>query len=179
MLPGLAHLQQEIEHGHTGSDDLDLPQNLPKVERLIEGEAGQDVLDVDDADHVVEGFAIDRKPAVPLLGDAGDQVAGVDVDVEGHDVGSRHHGIDRGAVPQLENVGQQHPLTGVEGTFGAAVLLDQFLDGVAQGVVVAPPEDAAQPAGKLLGQRALIVALVVAADATTGNVGHGLSGPME
>ena len=172
MLARLAHLEQQVEHGHAWRHDNDVANDVAHLERLLLRDAGQHVLDVDHADDIVERFTVDRHAGMGFLGHAFDQRRKRGVDIDRHDVGARHHGIDHGAVAQLQDIGEEHPLVRGDRSFGFAPFLDQFLYGVAQRRVAASPQDRPQPAAKLTGEGILLVGPVFTGRSTAGYVCH-------
>jgi hypothetical protein len=68
------------------------------------GEPAQEVLDVDHADGIVEGLAVDRQPGMVGLHEAAQQFVDAGVLVDRHDLGARHHHVLDPEVDELEQV---------------------------------------------------------------------------
>ena len=69
MLARQAHLQQQVEHPHGGRHEQHLAQDRLQIEgpgSRRAADAAQQILDVDEADDVVEGFAIDRQARMAM-----------------------------------------------------------------------------------------------------------------
>ena len=79
------------------------------------GDIGHQVLDVDEADRVVERLAEYRHARMARLAEFDQEVADGDADVDGIDVGARHHDIVDADLAQPEDVGQHRPFFGREG----------------------------------------------------------------
>ena len=94
----LAHLHQEIEDRQRRRHEQHLAQQRRELGLAPLGDRGQHVLDVDEADHVVERFAIDRHARVALLDHAAHHIGERRLDVERHDVDARHHDVGGGLV---------------------------------------------------------------------------------
>ena len=145
----LTHLHQQVEDRQGRRDEQHLAQQRRQLGLAAFGDRGQDILDVDEADHVVERFAIDRDARMALLDHAFDDLGERRLDIERHDVDARHHDVGGGAVVALEDVADQHPLMRAEriGTVGRR-LFDHLVDGLAQAFAVALPADQPQQAAQ-------------------------------
>ena len=119
-----------------------------KLEGLRLEDVGQHVLDVDDADDLVEVGAIDRHARMAVLAHQLDQAAEIDVLRRGADVDARRHHVIGGLLAQLQDVEQQRGFAGrrLVGVGGLA-FLDELLDRLAQrGLAVAALQEAEQAA---------------------------------
>ena len=158
MLARQAHLQQQVEDAHGGCHEEDLAQIRLQIEGRVfdAGTAGprrQQILDVDEADDIVEGFAIDRQARMAMGAELAQQVFIADVLGHGGDVGARNHDIAGGNIAQPDDVAQQAALArGDRLVVMAAValrlgLLDDLLEHVAQRLfAIAPPALQPEPA---------------------------------
>ena len=63
----LAHLHQQVEDRQRRRDEQHLAQQPRELRRAAVGDRRQHVLDVDEADHVVERLAIDRHARMAVL----------------------------------------------------------------------------------------------------------------
>ena len=65
---------------------------------------------MDEADRIVEGLAKDRHARMAGLEEARQQLAEADVDLDGLDVGARHHDVVDAHIAQAQDVGEHRPL---------------------------------------------------------------------
>ena len=100
---------------------------------------GDDILDVDQPDHVVQGAAVDRHAGVIGFVEGLQQAIQVALNLDGNNVGPRHHDIVGGDMPLLQQVGQHDALFIADRRGGGlfrlafADLLDDLFDRLAQG----------------------------------------------
>ena len=147
-----AHGLQQVPHRHEGGHEHGVAQDVEPGELLAQdgrhqlyrhflggvghllGDLAQRVLDVDEADDVVEIVVIDRQARMAHLAEFGDQRAQIDIDIDGLDVAALHHDVVDRHVGELEHVLQDGALAlGEIGSFGAALLVERDLQIVAQG----------------------------------------------
>ena len=130
-------------HGHVRAPLLQLLQQLADLLRLrheVHGvedladhdglallEEAQRVLDVDDADHVVDRVLVHREARVAALDDERADLGRGRVDVEGEDLGAGHHHLADRRVGELEHAVDDLHLGLLEDPLLAA-LLDHVLD---------------------------------------------------
>ena len=160
MLARQAHLQQQVEDAHGGCHEQDLAQIRLQIEgRMFDaGAAGprrQQILDVDEADDVVEGLAIDRQARMAMGAELAQQIFIADVLGHGGDVGARNHDIAGRDIAQPDDVAQQAALAGGDRLVVMAAvalrlgLLDDLLQHVAQRLfALAPPALQPEPAAQ-------------------------------
>ena len=90
----LSHLKQQVEHAHRRGHEQHPAQQGFELEALGFARARQHVLDVNEADHVVQGAAIHRQARMPGLAHGLQQLlqAGAHLDAPGcrHAAPSRH-----------------------------------------------------------------------------------------
>ena len=68
------HFQQQLQHLHERGDEQNLALDLGKGKVPVPSAPGQNVLDMDHARRIVEGFAVNRQPGVAFLGQQVDQL---------------------------------------------------------------------------------------------------------
>ena len=101
-------------HVAQGRAEIDLTQvqrrafGLERAGAL--GDVGHDVLDVDHADGVVEGLAVDRHARMAGLAKQLQQFRQRHAFVDGIDIGARDHDVVDAHFPQMQDIAQQPPL---------------------------------------------------------------------
>ena len=83
---------------------------VPRRRPCALDDVADEVLDVDEADRVVEGLAIDRHARMAGLLEAREELAERDVDLDRLDVGARHHDVLDAHVAEPQDVGEHRPL---------------------------------------------------------------------
>ena len=151
MRAGRAHLDEKIDHRHRRGNEEDFAHQTGKVGRLpVLGQSPviEEIADMDHADRVVEGLAVDRQPGVSGPAHDLDDLGERRLLLDGNDVGMGHHDIVDRELAKAQEIGQHRALGIGELRLAAVVSLEKFLDGLPQGVAVAAADQAAQPAGK-------------------------------
>src|SRR5262249_15773376 len=106
----------------------------------------QNILDVNQPQHVVEGVAINRKARMPLLDQQLNEAIHPDADACGYDVGAGHHDVVGGAAAQLQDIEKQKPFLCRNRLLGFALaLLDELFDRFAQARLPAASQQPMQP----------------------------------
>ena len=95
------------------------------------GDVGDDVADVDHAARVVERIAIDRHARMARFLELVQQFAERDVDVDGLDVGARHHDVLDAQFAQPEDVVEHRAFFGREGPLVRARAAQALRSGLA------------------------------------------------
>ena len=101
MRARLAHLHEQVEDRQRRRDVQDLAQQPLQPGRPAVGDRRQHVLDVDEADHVVQRLAIDRHARMAVLDHAFDDFGKRLVDIERDDIDARHHDVAGVALVHL------------------------------------------------------------------------------
>ena len=83
------------------------------------------------ANDVIERFTIDGNAGMRLDAHQLHQIGQGGGDIDGEDIGARHHHVARGQISEIEDVAQQDKLV-TPGGFAGILLFDQLLDGIAQ-----------------------------------------------
>ena len=79
--------------GSDGATNSTLRSSARQLGRAAVGDRGQHVLDVDEADHVIERLAIDRHARMAVLDHAFDDFGKRLLDIERDDIDARHHDV--------------------------------------------------------------------------------------
>ena len=163
----LAHLDEKIEDRRRWRDKQHLAQQRRQFDLTALGDRAEHILYMDEADHVIERFAIHRNPRMTLLDHAFDDLGKRRFGIERDDVDARHHDVGSRLVMDFEDVADQQPLVAAQ-RLGIVVgwLLDHFIDGLAQALPVAlAPKEAEKVAQA--GERPIVSGLA----ATTWRLG--------
>ena len=107
---GLPHLHEQIKDRHRRRNEQHLAQQTLQPGGATIGNRPEHVLDVHEADHVVERLAIDRHARVAVLDHAFDDFGERLVDVERDNVDARHHDVCGVTAVPFQDVADQHPL---------------------------------------------------------------------
>ena len=126
-----AHLKQQVQHPHGGCDEQYLAGDLGNESGLAAAGTGKHILDVDHADDVIEGLAIDGQAGVGRSAHQLDQVWKGDVGLDGNDFGARHHLVLDRDILEGKDVLDEDTLVGVDRDLRFLALLDQLLEGFA------------------------------------------------
>ena len=119
-------LQQPVD-GHRGRHQQRRPHHLPQVHGAIQVVLQQEVLDVDEADHVVHVALVDGQAGEAGHGHGADDFFRRGVDVQGVDFDPRTHDFPHRAIPQPQRPAGHHLLGRLEQAFAGAGL-DEMLD---------------------------------------------------
>ena len=152
--PGLAHLQQQVQHRDLRGHHQRAAQQRFELERLWPADIRIHVLDVHHADDLIELLAIDRQARVPLAPDVFQRLMQRHVDRHGDNVGAGDHDVVGTHATQAQHVGDQRPLLPIELRSSAAVgagigrLLHQLGDAVPHVMFTSAQQCAADAAYK-------------------------------
>ena len=141
----LAHLDEEVEDRRRRRDEQHLAQQRRQLGLAVLGDRAEHILDVHEADHIIEGLAIHRNPRMTLLDHAFDDFGERRLGVERHDIDARHHHVGSRLVVDLEDIANQQPLVAAQRvSIVGSRLLDHLVDGFAQALAVARAADQTQ-----------------------------------
>ena len=110
----LAHLHEQVEDRHRRRDEQHLAQHRRRLRLAALGDRAEHILDMDEADHVIERLAIDRNARMTLLDHAFDDLGKRRLDIERDDIDARHHHIGGRLVMHFEDIADQHPLVAAQ-----------------------------------------------------------------
>ena len=152
---------------HVG-EHIERPARLWHIERLAHqrgpvrrrqgaiGEEGEDILDVDHPDHIIERLAVDRHARMAMFGEGRDHLLPANRRIDRDDLPARHRDVIGIVLGEVEQVAQHLPLgprqiaaraAAVLGRSQAAlalVLVDRFFELFAQRPRPFEPEHLAQ-----------------------------------
>jgi hypothetical protein len=185
--PRRLHLGEQVGGRHRRRHEQDRADQIGRRQRQVEVDAadvepgralvvaadlrpGDDVrhqvLDVDHADRIVEGLAVDRHARMAGGLEGADEVGQRNRDVDGIDVGPRHHDIVDPRLAETQDVAQHRPFLGreggVEGVFPGKRVLEVFAEvgGTPEAEALAKPLEPSA-GGAAAGSRTLRVGLPV------------------
>src|SRR5215471_11451636 len=141
----LAHLHEQVKDRHRRRDKEHLAQEGEQLCLTPLGNRAQDILDVNEADHVVQRLAIDRNARVTLLDHTRDDLGEGRLDVERDDVDTWHHDISRRPVVHFQDISDENALMPAQ-RFAVvrARFLDHLVEGLTQAFAVAWTSDHAK-----------------------------------
>src|SRR6516164_5445127 len=142
MGPRLTHLDEKVESRQRGRDEQHFAQHRGQLCMLAFGDWPQHVLNVDEANHIVECSLIDGNPRMTLLYHTFNYLREGCLDVERDNIDAWHHHVRSRPIVDLEYVADEDTLVRTErvGAFGRG-FLDHFVDRLAQALAVARPSD--------------------------------------
>src|SRR5215472_6758163 len=142
MGPRLAHLDEKVESRERRRDEQHFAQHRGQLRMLAFGSWPQHVLNVDEANHVVECSPIDGNSRMTLLYHTFNYLREGRLDVERDNIYAWHHHVSSRPVVDLEYVADEDALVRTErvGALGRR-FLDHFVDRLAQALAVARPSD--------------------------------------
>jgi len=128
------HLHQQIEHRHRWRHKQDRPLDFadsgvaPAKSAILRLDKSQHVLEVNQADGIVECLAIDRKPRMLRLTEQHDKIRNGGVLLDRHDVGARDHDIADLEFTDLEQIGEHRAFLRRKRDALALAFLDELLE---------------------------------------------------
>src|SRR6516162_4915417 len=130
--PRLAHLDEKVESWERGCDEQHFAQDRRQLRLLSISDRRQHVFDVDEADHIVERFAIDGDPRMALLYHTFYYLGKGRLDIERYNVDPWHHHVGSRPTVDFENVANQYALMRAERVrILSGRLLDHLVDRLA------------------------------------------------